>query len=337
MPNLARFYLRIVSVVALLCVLLASVAVVVGKGMRAGSSLVFLTREELLTRFYVTDVARSLRHRWMEIEANVSGFCFSPDGSKMVYSTLDDNPPSLSIYLKATSSQQIQLLDAPHSYPYPLTCSPRSPYAVYETLQVGTGRIQEVHLVNLNSGETYSFPISFSPQLPILASPDGSRVALTANTEETYIYDIEANALSPYLHDGRPHTFQSWSPDSQRIIQISNSDIFISDLETRASLQLTDSEGTENDVVWSPDGRSIVFTVEDGRLFDIVISNLDTTESRILLEDFLPERLPVWSPDGRFIAFDAPAGTILVADVVNGDIRSVASGLENAASPAWLP
>jgi Tol biopolymer transport system component len=337
MSSLARFYLRIVAGMAILCMILAGVVVVIGKGVRAGSSLVFMTREEALTQFYVTDVNRSLRHRWMLIEADISGYCLSPDGSKLLYSTLDDYSSAFSIHLKSTSSLQSQLLDAPHSYPYPVTCSPNSPYAIYETLQVASARTQQLHIVNPNSGYTQPFPISFTPQQPIVVSPDGTKVALTATTEEVYIYDIEANALSPYLRDGRPHIFQSWSPDSQSIIQISDGDIFITELETGASRQLTNSEAAENDVVWSPDGESIVFAVQDGSLVDIVISNLAATERRIVIQDFVQDRRPAWSPDSSLIAFDAPSGTILVVDVENGSIRNVAPGLEDAESPVWLP
>ena len=84
------------------------------------------------------------------------------------------------------------------------------------------------------------------------------------------------------------------------------SDIWIVDRSTGVASQFTADPGAEFDPVWSPDGRSIVFSANrtDNLELDLYQKNADGTGSRQLLLD-LPKAIHVqdWSSDGRFVVY----------------------------------
>ena len=74
------------------------------------------------------------------------------------------------------------------------------------------------------------------------------------------IADIRAVALSP---DGErvAYTERRWEPPAER----RNTDLWVVDVDRRATARLTFDLAEEGSPVWSPDGRFIYFTVESSR------------------------------------------------------------------------
>lgn len=83
---------------------------------------------------------------------------------------------------------------------------------------------------------------------------------------------------------------------------------------------------------WSPDGRRLAFSVQDGVDSWVLIANADGSGSRI----FAPEARysmwsPDWSPDGASLAVGN--GAILTGSVGDSDLRRRDYGFE----PDWTP
>ena len=104
-------------------------------------------------------------------------------------------------------------------------------------------------------------------------SPDGStvafvgaRVSVAHNDIEKHIYTIplaggEAGRIT---YSGKSNTRPRWSPDSRQLAFISDragsSQIWLMDPMGENARQLTDSAGEADGVVFSPDGRQVIFT-----------------------------------------------------------------------------
>ncbi|MEP7271602.1 MAG: S9 family peptidase [Acidobacteriota bacterium] len=132
--------------------------------------------------------------------------------------------------------------------------------------------------------------------------------------------------------------------------------IFLLDVATGRSRQLTDGVSDEHSLDWSPRGDEIVFVSNREpdadqffnndlftvRVADGTIRRLTTTENA--------EYRPVWSPDGRTIAYEGTRRGLTdlettmedthvwVLDADGGNRREVGSGIDNRQGPpTWAP
>ena len=92
------------------------------------------------------------------------------------------------------------------------------------------------------------------------------------------------------------------------------SDIYVTQIATNATRQLTQGAGRNSQPAWSPDGARLVFVSDRGGTVDLYTMNADGSRQRRLLDaPTLGVGGPTWSPDGRTIVFSAstanPDGT----------------------------
>ena len=78
--------------------------------------------------------------------------------------------------------------------------------------------------------------------------------------------------------------------------------------------RLTDSEATDADPAWSPDGRRIAFASDRDGGSNIYVMNADGSGVARLTDSSAGDYGPAWSPDGRRIAF---------ASERDGDARNI--------------
>jgi len=144
----------------------------------------------------------------------------------------------------------------------------------------------------------------------------------------------------------------SWSPDGQRIVYTrtewglpdpdpTTSEIYMMDLLTGGTRQLTWNSREDREPDWSPDGSRIVFVrVEESHPGSVKASLMtiasDGSDERILhvcQEDCWK---PVWSPDGQQVAFSSDWIWLIAAN--GSDLRRLAfREFDDAGDPTWSP
>lgn len=172
-------------------------------------------------------------------------------------------------------------------------------------------------------------------------SPDGSRLAFISDrTDKRQIYVIdpsggEADRITSSEESVRAF---AWAPDGKSIVysateplpasmkdreknlgefHVVDADermthLFIVDLATRTTRQLTSGAFDVGSFAWSPDGTSIAFDhfVDDRPgsrgSGDISIVTVADSKVRPLVTQNGPDTHPIWSPDGSSIAFETP-------------------------------
>ncbi len=103
----------------------------------------------------------------------------------------------------------------------------------------------------------------------------------------------------------------AWSPDGKRIafhsalVEGENSDIWVYDLETGRSTQLTNTPGSDRFASWSPDGEWVTFQTQDesGKWGIWKVRTDAGSLSKIIADEKFSYHDPAWSKVGNWIAF----------------------------------
>jgi Tol biopolymer transport system component len=129
-------------------------------------------------------------------------------------------------------------------------------------------------------------------------------------------YFVDTFQDSPLVATDAQEAFGAFSPDGKKIIYQSdvngNWDLFILNLETGETQQVTNTPAHEENPSFSPDGRHIVYTstADDHRdvdfnqkLRDIFVMDLTTHKEENLTRNGSDDWLPRYSFSGKFITF----------------------------------
>jgi Tol biopolymer transport system component len=169
---------------------------------------------------------------------------------------------------------------------------------------------------SVNGGETVAVPTSledtgFSNVFDI--APDGP--ALLMNTARGTVPDGPLWTV-PVL-GGTPRRLGSleghagaWSPDRKRIAYSKGNEIFLANSDGSEPHRILTTDGTTNDIRWSPDGSILRFTLNDPHTNNRSIwqASADGSNLRPLLGGWNStpnECCGNWTPDGRYFVFQA--------------------------------
>jgi dipeptidyl aminopeptidase/acylaminoacyl peptidase len=198
----------------------------------------------------------------------------------------------------------------------------------------------EIWIADVESGKTYALTNAKKSSQSPAWSPDSSRLAFVSDrTDKRQIYAIdprggEAEPLTT-LEDSVGNIAFAWAPNGKSIaytvtepkstelkerdkkygeFKIVEQDyrmthLFVLDVATHATRQLTKGAFTVGSFTWSPDSKAIAFdhrvngSPASSGSADISIVTVADGATRTLIAQDGPDSSPVWSPDGTRIAF----------------------------------
>jgi TolB protein len=156
-----------------------------------------------------------------------------------------------------------------------------------------------------------------------------------------YLLDADGSPLRRLTDDNNANQ-PAWSPDGSQIVYISgdgNSELFLLDVESRETRQLTDNYATDYFPAWSPDGSQIAFASgRDGELDIFVMDSDGENALNLTPAEGIGGDLPTWSPDSTQLAFYGDEG-IMVVDADGANLRGLLPSEDDAFYyfPAWSP
>jgi dipeptidyl aminopeptidase/acylaminoacyl peptidase len=230
----------------------------------------------------------------------VGAAAISRDGSQVAYTmretNWDENAYETEIWIGDTATgRSRQLTNARKSSTQP-AFSPNGRTLAFISDRDGK---RQIYRITLSGGEADKLT-SVDDNINNFAwSPDGAQIAFT-------MIDPVSTAMK--------EREQRWGD-----IRIEDQDqrythLYLLDVATRATTQLTKGDFVVGNFDWSPDGRHIAYDHRttgdpaDGGTADISVVVLSTGKSLVVVAQEGPDSNPRWSPDGTELAFETAMG-----------------------------
>lgn len=137
------------------------------------------------------------------------------------------------------------------------------------------------------------------------------------------------------------------SPDNRQIALVLRGEVFVMPAEGGAPNRITEHAGNDHDVVWSPDGKRLVFVSDRDGLDQLYVAESadprrpELFRSRKIKQTRLsasaePEHGPQFSPDGKHILFMRAHDGLWLMDSAGKNARQLAKGAR-IYEAAWSP
>jgi dipeptidyl aminopeptidase/acylaminoacyl peptidase len=301
----------------------------------------------------------------------ITGFGWSPDGSRIVFSRVEgagaDSPANLyevkslrgrlPVFTDNTGTDFRDLEPAWSPDRGTIAFSRRVPNTVSTTL----GAITLVDNSGKNARRLSSPPppsgnaVTYDHQ-PAW-SPDSKYVAFS-RYENGYSNLVVINADGTNertLTTGSSVSAPSWSPDGTRLAYVdgpsTSRELFTVGPDGTNRLQLTRDKVPKYTPAWAPDGTRIAYSAQtDANSVHLFVINVDGGQQTEVTRAVGHQVTPSWSPNSRFLAYLAfsprALQTVQTADAIGSvqrlsletrDVRTLASGRVNVLNVAWQP
>jgi Tol biopolymer transport system component len=146
---------------------------------------------------------------------------------------------------------------------------------------------------------------------PVL-SPDGQQIAFAA-VGDLYVMPVGGRPVN-LTNDPALDTDPAWSPDGRQLAYASDKDsahvqLWIRDLSSGHSRQVTHLPTPSQGATWSPDGTRLAFFTVTGmwRAAEIAVLDIASGTVTTVHETLVQPGTPTWSPDGTHLALAALA------------------------------
>ncbi|WP_421739527.1 DPP IV N-terminal domain-containing protein [Caulobacter sp.] len=245
--------------------------------------------------------------------ASVASPAFTPDGSDVIYTAIEGGKAELR---SAASGAIVRDEDV---FPFRVSWLPSG-----EFLYTADGKIRR------RKPGAPATAIAFSVTVPVIRprydkksrdflsaksrpvvgigspalSPDGTRIVFRA-LNDLYLLPIGGKAAA-LTRDQFSKVDPAWSPDGKTLAYSTDKggslDIWLRDMASGETRQLTHFDGAAVSSAWSRDGKSLAFLSQNGGLF---IADAMTGETRRLYADLWEPGKPTWGPGDKAIAYAA--------------------------------
>lgn len=237
---------------------------------------------------------------------------WSPDGREFVF--VSDRGGKNQLYLARWDGANVRRLtqsdlieDNPH-------WGRSGNLIAYSAEQEGKSSDASVMVV-APSGETPKRLTNFSGRQTVpKLSPDGTVVSYSTNRFwpgwDVCVLPVKGRREQCVLSGAQTYCRQDYSPDGKTLAYssglLSDVDLGILDTQTGKMKSLTSMPGREYDATFSPDGRLLAFTAEDGRdeIYNLYLVDPESKKTRTLITSPHSIRFLSWT-DARTIDLEA--------------------------------
>ena len=212
------------------------------------------------------------------------------------------------------------------------------------------------HLVE--GGDIFPFRPSMGPDGTLYYTADGQVKTLTPAGQPGASVPFSATVtLDRTPYERRTYNFRDQtprkalgiidpilSPDGSQAAFAALGDLWLADLDSGETRQLTDDVYIDVSPSWSPDGQQLAWVSDrDGKSDIWTLQLSDGSASRVTDLEKAPSS-PIWAPDGGRIAYLRDVGnsvfissTVNVIDLATGTDTEISEAMFGPSAPAWSP
>ena len=276
-----------------------------------------------------------------------------PDGSSslVVEGLLFDSKSEALITGKRYRGEPSLARDIAHRLANAITVAYTGRPGVSLTRLVFVGKVgdaKEIFVMDYDGADLKQITKNNSLNMSPAWSPDGRRLAFVSyrkRTPKLYIYDGQDGSLTDASPKGSVLCIApDWSPDGRSIAFASstggNTEVFILDVASRRSRQITFTRGADTAPAWSPSGREVAFTSDRSGRPQIYMMDAEGANVRRITRSGDFSDSAAWSPGGDHLAFASRLEgrfEIMVMDVATGKLTRLTQNSRNNESPRWSP
>jgi TolB protein len=183
-------------------------------------------------------------------------------------------------------------------------------YYATESRTAYSARYISLHVMNADGSNNVKLTGTSDSREPSV-SPDGRSISYVSKISGNYdiwIMDISSRKSVQITDDKGDEASPSWSPDGTRLLYSLGGDIYTQETDAVKATRLTDDEFNNIEPAYSPQGDMIVFSSDRDGSYDLWIMRTDGTGMKKLTMERSSERAPAWSPEGSRIAYISNAG-----------------------------
>jgi TolB protein len=178
-------------------------------------------------------------------------------------------------------------------------------YYATESKTAYSARYISLHVMNEDGSNNLKLTGTSDCREPSV-SPDGRSIAYLsklAGNYDIWVMDVNSRQSMQITDTKGDESSPSWSPDGTRLIYSFEGDIYTQETDAARGVRLTEDEFNNIEPSYSPDGEMIVFSSDRDGSYDLWVMDADGTHMKKLTIDRSSERAPAWSPDGNWIAY----------------------------------
>jgi Tol biopolymer transport system component len=267
----------------------------------------------------VSEAVAHLRPRW------------SPDGRRIVFQNKESTKFDLRVVDLET--QKLHWVTNDHFQDLQPVWSPSGRFISFSSYRSGGLNLWRIGVTagGKPRGAPQQLTTGAGQDLEPAVSPDSLRLvfAIRRQNADLWLLPVDPRTGRPtappreVIATNREHSRGAWSPDGRTIAF--NSDrggemnIWLHDLASEVTRQLTNGPGGDFQASWSPDGRSIAFFSSRSGTPDVWLVDAASGNLRQLTQTKALDINPSFAPDGRSIAFQSDRSGRLEVWLMNAD------------------
>ena len=127
------------------------------------------------------------------------------------------------------------------------------------------------------------------------------------------------------------------SPDGTRVVFAAVGDLWVANVNGGQPQRITNDPALDTGAMWSPDGKSIVYSSDRVGGMNLWIHDVASSTDRQLTKLKVAAMQASWSPDGTRIAFVDADGQVRAVEVASGAVTKLHDRLNEPGRPSWAP